>query len=431
MVLEGTLCTSFSLIIVDALSLVLSIYRERLGGGSLRLGSSNGASTSSTSLMLSSTTYSSSSSTHTSTSSFSSLFAVSSSSSNTSTNTSTANSATAANTPNSVNLRNRYASDEFVVGSSLHVLLSLLAATQSTAVLEAAFTLQRALLHHYPELLFVEGLPEVEFCSELCYLLLKHCGSRVEAVRAQAAASTFLLMRQHSSVPSAFSRIKIQITMSLSQLVGTSRSFSEKFIRRSLKSILRYALMDSGGSSKNTFSTSASAENFPKAVSELIFNLHMILSDTMQMKRHEQDPEMLLDLMYRVAKGYQNSPELRLTWLQNMAQKHAELSQHLEAAQCYVHAAALVAECLHKTARRPYLPVSCVAFQRLCPNVFEESLGPAVEIAVERTAGTGVGENSANSNVEAANSSSSSSKLGVRSAKLFSETGKCYCVFCF
>lgn len=61
-------------------------------------------------------------------------------------------------------------------------------------------------------------------------------------------------------------------------------------------------------------------------VRELVFNLHMILSDTVKMKEFQEDPEMLLDLMYRIAKGYQTSPDLRLTWLQNMAAKHSEVS---------------------------------------------------------------------------------------------------------
>ena len=60
-------------------------------------------------------------------------------------------------------------------------------------------------------------------------------------------------------------------------------------------------------------------------VQDLVFNLHMILSDTVKMKEYQEDPEMLVDLMYRIAKGYQNSPDLRLTWLQNMAAKHAEV----------------------------------------------------------------------------------------------------------
>lgn len=42
-----------------------------------------------------------------------------------------------------------------------------------------------------------------------------------------------------------------------------------------------------------------------------MFNLHMILSDTVKMKEYTNDFEMLIDLMYRVAKGYQNNPDLR------------------------------------------------------------------------------------------------------------------------
>lgn len=40
---------------------------------------------------------------------------------------------------------------------------------------------------------------------------------------------------------------------------------------------------------------------------------------------------------------------------------------------CLVHAAALVAEYLYMLEGRPYLPLGCVAFQKLSPNVIEES----------------------------------------------------------
>ena len=40
---------------------------------------------------------------------------------------------------------------------------------------------------------------------------------------------------------------------------------------------------------------------------------------------------------------------------------------------CLVHAAALVAEYLYLLEGRPHLPVGCVSFQRLSPNVLEES----------------------------------------------------------
>ena len=40
---------------------------------------------------------------------------------------------------------------------------------------------------------------------------------------------------------------------------------------------------------------------------DLVLNLSMILSDTVKMKEYEDDQEMKMDLMYRIAKGYQAS----------------------------------------------------------------------------------------------------------------------------
>lgn len=68
-------------------------------------------------------------------------------------------------------------------------------------------------------------------------------------------------------------------------------------------------------------------------------------------------------LPIRIAKGYQTSPDLRLTWLQNMAAKHSEWGNHAEAAQCLVHSAALVSEYLTMLEDCRYLPMGCVTFQ--------------------------------------------------------------------
>lgn len=46
-----------------------------------------------------------------------------------------------------------------------------------------------------------------------------------------------------------------------------------------------------------------------------------------------------------------------------MASKHAELGNQAEAAQCMVHAAALVAEYLALLEDSRHLPVGCVSFQ--------------------------------------------------------------------
>lgn len=133
----------------------------------------------------------------------------------------------------------------------------------------------------------------------------------------------------------------MQVTMSLSSLVGTSQNFNEEFLRRSLKTILTYAeedlelrettfpdqvliyLLNCLVSSsqcvtdwqliiydgfhilnwlqvcKDWGSSNSRSPFFIFQVQDLVFNLHMILSDTVKMKEHQEDPEMLIDLMYR------------------------------------------------------------------------------------------------------------------------------------
>uniref|UniRef100_H2ZZ18 Dedicator of cytokinesis 7 n=1 Tax=Latimeria chalumnae TaxID=7897 RepID=H2ZZ18_LATCH len=251
-------------------------------------------------------------------------------------------------------------SKESVLGAVLKVLLHSMACNQSALYLQHCFATQRALVSKFPELLFEE---ETEQCADLCLRLLRHCSSSISTIRAHASASLYLLMRQNFEIGNNFARVKMQVTMSLSSLVGTSQTFNEEFLRRSLKTILTYAEED----------FELRETTFPDQVQDLVFNLHMILSDTVKMKEHQEDPEMLIDLMYRIAKGYQTSPDLRLTWLQNMAGKHSERNNHAEAAQCLVHSAALVAEYLSMLEDRKYLPVGCVTFQNISSNVLEES----------------------------------------------------------
>lgn len=123
----------------------------------------------------------------------------------------------------------------------------------------------------FPEMLFEE---DTELCADLCLRLLRHCSSSVGSVRSHASASLYLLMRQNfeignvslvicflmpngsrtktgcvcelgsSSFDQNFARVKMQVTMSLSSLVGTSQNFNEEHLRHSLKTILTYAEED-------------------------------------------------------------------------------------------------------------------------------------------------------------------------------------------
>lgn len=61
---------------------------------------------------------------------------------------------------------------------------------------------------------------------------------------------------------------------------------------------------------------------FPSEVKGLTKRIRTVLMATAQMKEHEKDPEMLLDLQYSLARSYASTPELRRTWLDSMARAH-------------------------------------------------------------------------------------------------------------
>ncbi|KPJ13246.1 Dedicator of cytokinesis protein 6 [Papilio machaon] len=237
--------------------------------------------------------------------------------------------------------------------AALGVLLRALQRDQSAPVLQHMFASVRALILGW------------SCCGEesgICRVLLRHCAALAAGTRAHASATLYALMRQHYQLGNNFSRVKMQVTMSLSSLVGTSATFSEEALRRALKTVLVYAERD----------VELQDTSFPEQVKDLVFNLHMILSDTVKMKEFQQDPEMLLDLMHRIARGYQHSPDLRLTWLNNMAQKHMERSNHLEAGMCLVHGAALAAEQLNAGGRGAAL------LQKVTHNALDESCADAL-----------------------------------------------------
>ncbi|KAJ3603775.1 hypothetical protein NHX12_028516 [Muraenolepis orangiensis] len=261
-----------------------------------------------------------------------------------------------------------------VTGGVLKVLLHCLTCNQSSTFLSHAFSTLRALVIKFGDLLFEE---EAEQCADLCQKVLQYCSSPVDENRSQACATLYLIMRYSFSNASNFSRVKMQVTMSLASLVGKSSDFQEEFLRRSLRTILAYAEEDADMRSTQ----------LPSQVDELLRNLNSILSDTVKMREFQEDPEMLMDLM--IAKGYQTSPDLRLTWLQNMAEKHNNRKCFTESAMCLVHAAALVAEYLSMLEDHKYLPIGSVTFQdislsrklvvflsidqNISPNVLEES----------------------------------------------------------
>ncbi|PAV58058.1 hypothetical protein WR25_24617 [Diploscapter pachys] len=253
----------------------------------------------------------------------------------------------------------------FALPQVFTLLIQLLSRNQSVSTLDCVFSSIRAFVCKMPALVFEQ---ETEQCGELCVQLLRHCCSRLSAVRSQAAGCLYLLIREAFVGGASLARLKMNITMGLSTLVsqGTSHGVwvNDECLRTSLKTLLTYCEND--GTQVRT------AAQFSDQVKDLVFNLHRILSDTISMKEHSNDYEMTIDLMYRVAKAYEANPDLKLTWLLNMANLHSERQFFCEAALCTMHAAALSAEYISMTTTNGLCPRGAVDFRAISDNILEE-----------------------------------------------------------
>uniref|UniRef100_A0A8C5Q2Q0 Dedicator of cytokinesis 11 n=1 Tax=Leptobrachium leishanense TaxID=445787 RepID=A0A8C5Q2Q0_9ANUR len=239
------------------------------------------------------------------------------------------------------------------------IYLAFLKNGQSEACLKHVFASLRAFISRFPSAFF-KG--RVNMCASFCYEVLKCCTSKLSSTRNEASALLYLLMRNNFEFTRrrTFLRTHLQIIISVSQLiVDVALSGGSRF-QESLSIINNFANSD-----KAMKSTA-----FPSEVKDLTKRIRTVIMATAQMKEHEKDPEMLIDLQHSLAMSYASTPELRKTWLESMAKIHVKNGDYSEAAMCYIHVAALVAEFLH---RKKLFHSGCSVFKKITPNIDEEA----------------------------------------------------------
>uniref|UniRef100_A0A671Z224 Dedicator of cytokinesis 9b n=1 Tax=Sparus aurata TaxID=8175 RepID=A0A671Z224_SPAAU len=237
--------------------------------------------------------------------------------------------------------------------------LCFLQIPQSEAALKQVFISLRTFIYKFP-CTFFDG--RADMCASLCYEILKCCNSKLSCIRSDAAHLLYFLMKSNFDYTGrkSFVRTHLQVVIAVSQLIADVIGIGGTRFQQSLSIINNCANSD-----KNIKHTA-----FPSDVKDLMKRIRTVLMATEQMKEHENDPEMLVDLQYSLAKSYTSTPELRKTWLDSMARIHHKNGDLSEAAMCYVHVAALVAEYLW---RKGMFRQGCSAFRVITPNIDEEA----------------------------------------------------------
>uniref|UniRef100_A0A672M0G6 Dedicator of cytokinesis protein 9-like n=1 Tax=Sinocyclocheilus grahami TaxID=75366 RepID=A0A672M0G6_SINGR len=237
--------------------------------------------------------------------------------------------------------------------------LCFLQIPQSETALKQVFTSLRTFIYKFP-CTFFDG--RADMCACLCYEILKCCNSKLSSIRSDAAHLLYFLMKSNFEYNGrkSFVRTHLQVVIAVSQLIADVIGIGGTRFQQSL------SIINNCANSDKTVKHTA----FPSDVKDLTKRIRTVLMATEQMKEHEKDPEMLVDLQYSLAKSYTSTPELRKTWLDSMAKIHVKNGDLSEAAMCYVHVAALVAEYLK---RKGMFRQGCSAFCVITPNIDEEA----------------------------------------------------------
>uniref|UniRef100_A0A3P8XCC2 Dedicator of cytokinesis 9b n=1 Tax=Esox lucius TaxID=8010 RepID=A0A3P8XCC2_ESOLU len=199
------------------------------------------------------------------------------------------------------------------------VYLCFLRIPQSEYALKQVFTSLHTFIYKFPFTFFDA---RADICASLCYEILKSCNSKLSSIRSDAAHLLYFLMKSNYDYTgcTSFVRTHLQVVIAVSQLIADVIVIGGTRFQQSLAIINNCANSDKNHTA------------FPGDVKDLTKRIRTVLMATEQMKEHKDDPEMLVDLQYSLAKSYASTPELRKTWLDSMARIHSKNSDLSEVA---------------------------------------------------------------------------------------------------
>jgi hypothetical protein len=202
------------------------------------------------------------------------------------------------------------------------------------------------LIQHYyaPMQLFIEkctkGLLHEASGDSVGMLVLdfmKRSNHKSTLVANFGATMLFVLMQRVAVESGSFGRIKTEMVVAMSKLIGTGAVASKTFVplSASLTSIKLYAAEKADAT-------------FSQQIEEAINHVTKLLDYTARIEKSSNDPEMLQDLYHNISMGFSTNPELRVTWLDNLAAANTRNEDFEEAAECKLHIAALIAQYLSR-----------------------------------------------------------------------------------
>eukprot|EP00698_Gefionella_okellyi_P009988 TRINITY_DN256_c0_g1_i2.p1 TRINITY_DN256_c0_g1~~TRINITY_DN256_c0_g1_i2.p1 ORF type:complete len:1310 (-),score=284.85 TRINITY_DN256_c0_g1_i2:3091-7020(-) len=222
---------------------------------------------------------------------------------------------------------NRALSNDPVITASIQILLRFFAfanefcsdreqlqrcTPQNVHVLLGTFYLARVLSMEYGADLLRRGGGADLLCVQLASL----CALPAGAVRNEAGAFLYLLMKVDHRLHGSFSLLRTMFTIALSKQL--SQADGGDLLPASVDAISKLAAGD----------TRTAGPPFPERVQEFCEMLKQIIVSTgfvRAARNQKRDWETIMEMMYRAARSYRTAPEMRVAWLGNLADDHAKV----------------------------------------------------------------------------------------------------------
>lgn len=206
-------------------------------------------------------------------------------------------------------------------------------------------------------------LASYTICGDLTFEVFHLCQSQPKRVMQNATSVLYLMLRTNNDEMGHFARMKLQSTSAVSRLVKSAGCNYDE-IRNGLEAMALYK-------------DGARATSWDNQIREFINRHARIIRDNI---RSAATPPSFADkkaeIYYQISLEYVYSPDLRITWLSNLAQHHESGGSLLEAAICKVQIAALVAEYLTQVLalKQPVrgVPDDSAVFSHAFPTIKEE-----------------------------------------------------------
>jgi hypothetical protein len=202
-------------------------------------------------------------------------------------------------------------------------------------------------------------------CELICYELFLVTNHGNENIRSRASKLVFFLMQKNLEETSNIARTKAQATIAISRLVGAGKLQDYTGFHHSMTELMTLEKALRGG------------EEGAKrgVVEETAIRILNLVKDTAKLAS-KNEPESVAEIYYRISIGYSDTPNMRLTWLDNLANHHRKFKCWDEAAQAHLLSAHLIAQ-YHFALNPSNPPLPPNLFQTVCPNADKEPpLGP-------------------------------------------------------